>query len=399
MINQLKNAIPILRTIESYGHEAYFVGGCVRDVIRKQTIKDIDIATSALPEEIQVIFSKVIPVGIDHGTVIVRYQGNSYEVTTFRDEGEYSDKRHPDEVTFIRDLKQDLARRDFTMNALAMDKDGNIIDPYGGKEDIEDNMIRTVGNARHRFNEDALRMLRAIRFSSQLGFRIEKKTFQEITALHGELQAVAVERIREECTKFFQGNAIKHGLNWLKQSRLCSVLPIFAHYPHLIEQTPAHVTPFFTFADVIAFYHYLEQEVSIANWIKSWKCSNREKQQVIEIVDALHYYDEHGVDHWLVYSMNEENIHRFVHVHELLFPTYALAEERLFELKRTVPISSKTELCINGHDIHVLFPALKKGSWIKQLLDQIEYNVVLGNLKNDKKRIKEWIACHPPDKN
>src|SRR5699024_675608 len=163
MINQLKNAIPILRTIESYGHEAYFVGGCVRDVIRKQTIKDIDIATSALPEEIQVIFSKVIPVGIDHGTVIVRYQGNSYEVTTFRDEGEYSDKRHPDEVTFIRDLKQDLARRDFTMNALAMDKDGNIIDPYGGKEDIEDNMIRTVGNARHRFNEDALRMLRAIR--------------------------------------------------------------------------------------------------------------------------------------------------------------------------------------------------------------------------------------------
>src|SRR5699024_609682 len=136
----------VIIEIENNGHSAYFVGGCVRDLLLNRPIGDIDIATSALPEQIQAIFPQVIPVGIEHGTVIVRYNHVSYEVTTFRLDGEYSDQRHPDSVQFIDRIDEDLERRDFTINALAMDKKGKIIDLFAGKKDLARRMIRTVGN-------------------------------------------------------------------------------------------------------------------------------------------------------------------------------------------------------------------------------------------------------------
>src|SRR5690625_477632 len=146
-------AAEIIDKLEDNGYDAFFVGGCVRDLLLNKEVKDIDIATAAPPSVVQKLFDKVIPVGIDHGTVIVRHKSVSYEVTTFRQDGTYSDQRHPDEVIFINTIEEDLKRRDFTINALAMNKQGNIIDLFEGQKDIQLKKIRSVGNARERSEE------------------------------------------------------------------------------------------------------------------------------------------------------------------------------------------------------------------------------------------------------
>src|SRR5690625_2354099 len=206
-----QTASEVIDKLEENGHEAFFVGGSVRDFLLNKEVKDIDIATSASPTVVQTLFDKVIPVGIDHGTVIVRHKGVSYEVTTFRQDGTYSDQQHPDEVIFINTIEEDLKRRDFTINALAMNKQGNIIDLFEGQKDIQLKKIRSVGNARERFLEDPLRIIRALRFSSQLGFEIETETLHQMKRLNKEIETVAVERLTNEFTKLFQGEFVQTG--------------------------------------------------------------------------------------------------------------------------------------------------------------------------------------------
>ena len=177
------SALPVLQTLKEAGHEAVFVGGSVRDLVLGKEISDVDIATSATPEEVKSLFSHTVDVGIEHGTVLVLHHHDSYEVTTFRTEGTYQDFRHPDSVTFVRSLEEDLMRRDFTINALAVNDKEEIVDYFGGIEDLEREIIRCVGNPLERFNEDALRMMRAVRFAGQLGFSIESDTFNAIRTL------------------------------------------------------------------------------------------------------------------------------------------------------------------------------------------------------------------------
>ena len=170
-----KNGEKAIEILESRGFEAYFVGGCVRDTLMGLEVSDTDITTSALPEETLEAFEgfRVIPTGIKHGTVTVLIEGEPIEITTFRSDGEYSDHRHPETVTFSRRLEDDLMRRDFTVNAMAYSKRTGLIDLYGGKSDIENKLIRAVGDPLARFDEDALRILRAVRFASQKCFSIE----------------------------------------------------------------------------------------------------------------------------------------------------------------------------------------------------------------------------------
>lgn len=199
-MNIPENAFKILAEIESKGFEAYLVGGCVRDTLMKRPVHDIDITTNALPEEILRIFSgyRVIPTGLRHGTVTVVYSDEQFEVTTFRVDGDYSDSRRPDSVTFTSSVEDDLARRDFTMNAVAMSSDGRLIDPFGGRDDIKNGIIRCVGDPEKRFTEDALRILRAVRFASRFGFETEAETVRAVHKLCGRLDLIAKERIREE---------------------------------------------------------------------------------------------------------------------------------------------------------------------------------------------------------
>ena len=196
----------VLLRLESAGYAAYAVGGCVRDTLRGVTPHDYDITTAARPEAVLALFEGyAIPTGLQHGTVTVRQNGQSFEVTTFRADGPYTDHRRPDSVAFSESLEEDLQRRDFTVNAMAMDVRGQVYDFHGGEADLRAGILRCVGDAEQRFNEDALRILRCLRFASVLGFAIEPKTAAAVENCAPLLRHIAAERIREEMTKLLCG--------------------------------------------------------------------------------------------------------------------------------------------------------------------------------------------------
>lgn len=196
----------VLRHLEAAGYEAYAVGGCVRDLLLGKAPEDYDMTTSARPEQVMALFDGFcIPTGLQHGTVTVRQGEKSFEVTTFRTEGPYVDGRHPSAVYFSHSLEEDLKRRDFTVNAMAMDVEGHITDLFGGQEDLRRGIIRCVGEPQKRFEEDALRILRALRFAATLGFSVEMKTGNAIRESRIGLQKIAAERIRVEMTKLLCG--------------------------------------------------------------------------------------------------------------------------------------------------------------------------------------------------
>lgn len=200
----------IIETLEKNGYEAYIVGGCVRDSLLGKVPSDYDVTTNAKPEEIKKLFDKTIDTGIKHGTVTVLFYENNkpftYEVTTFRVDGEYEDARHPKDVVFVNTLKEDLSRRDFTVNAMAYNDKVGLVDEFGGMNDLNNGLVKAVGNPIERFTEDALRLMRAIRFSAKLGFTIEKETMDAIPKLAKNLINVSKERIQIELIKTITSN-------------------------------------------------------------------------------------------------------------------------------------------------------------------------------------------------
>jgi tRNA nucleotidyltransferase (CCA-adding enzyme) len=232
-----EEVIEVSKTLTEAGFEAYLVGGCVRDILLKREPKDWDIATNATPKEIQGLFDDTVYEN-DFGTVGIKVATSDkrqatrkeknpmshvpcptslVEVTTYRIEGKYSDKRHPDEVKFAKTIEEDLSRRDFTVNALAMDLEGNITDPFGGKKDLKGKVIRTVGKPEDRFAEDALRLMRAVRFAAELDFIIEPETRVAVSKLSGELEMIAKERIRDEFTKMIMARDAARGILLLEE--------------------------------------------------------------------------------------------------------------------------------------------------------------------------------------
>ena len=204
-----ESAAELLDTLHRAGYAAYVVGGCVRDSLLGRTPQDWDLCTSARPEQVLALFGEgqCIPTGLQHGTVTIKYGGQLYETTTFRTEGAYTDGRHPDEVHFVPDVRQDLARRDFTINAMAYNDAEGLIDPFGGQQDLQQGILRAVGDPATRFEEDALRILRLYRFAARFGFAIDPPTGQAARALCAHLDCVSVERIEEELSKLLAAPA------------------------------------------------------------------------------------------------------------------------------------------------------------------------------------------------
>jgi putative nucleotidyltransferase with HDIG domain len=229
------------KVLSAGGFQCWLVGGSVRDMARGHPPGDFDVATDARPEDVMRLFRSVIPTGIKHGTVTVRFRGHSIETTTFRAEEGYSDGRHPDRVEFKGDIQADLSRRDFTMNAMALDCiSGRLLDPWKGMKDIKARLIRAVGDPLVRFDEDGLRPLRAIRFASVMGFSIETATLAAISARRGRIRMVAQERVREELCKAISGQEVLAGLHLLDSTRLLDdILPELACLRGL-EQSPPH---------------------------------------------------------------------------------------------------------------------------------------------------------------
>ncbi|RDW22130.1 CCA tRNA nucleotidyltransferase [Oceanobacillus chungangensis] len=391
-------AKPILEHIEKHHHQAYFVGGCVRDFLLKRPIGDIDITTSATPDQIQKIFPKVIPVGIEHGTVVVRHEHQSYEVTTFRVDGDYIDKRHPDSVTFIDNIDKDLERRDFTINALAMNIKGEILDLFNGRSDLKAKVIRTVGNGESRFSEDALRIIRALRFSSQLGFKIEDSTFDAMIHVKKEIESLAMERITNEFTKLFSGSYVHLGIHYLQKLEIHQYLPVFREHPELMYNLPKSLQPLKSFGEVIALLHILKPEVSILSWMSAWKCSNKIKQEAIQLAGAYAYFKKNGLDPLLAYRLKEEYYDGFIRLLNSL-SLYTIQLQQLINIQEQLPIQKSKDLSINGNDLMALFPNIKGGPWLKQMLIMIEKEVIFGRLQNTEYDIKEWIKWNPPEIN
>ena len=251
----------IIETFYNNGYEAYMVGGCIRDSLLSKKPKDYDIATSAPPSITESLFEKTIPTGIKHGTITVLINNEPFEVTTYRTEGTYKDNRHPEEVSFVKDIKDDLSRRDFTINAFAYNDKKGLKDYFNGIEDLKNKIIRTVGDSNTRFNEDALRMLRAIRFSSQLGFSIEEKTLNAIIRNKSLIKNISLERIRDELSKILLSDNPKKGFLLLKECGILDIIipeltpsidfnqrnkyhheDVFNHSLSVLENTPKDLT-------------------------------------------------------------------------------------------------------------------------------------------------------------
>ena len=233
----------IIDPLQENGFEAYVVGGCVRDRLLGRVPKDWDICTSASPQQVKEIFGdkRVIETGLQHGTVIIVMLDGLYEVTTFRVDGAYSDNRHPDEVKFVKNLEEDLARRDFTINAMAYNDRRGLVDPFGGEKDLADGVIRCVGDAAARFHEDGLRLMRALRFASKYGFRIEDGTAEAVHKCSHLLQNIAVERINTELCRLLCGK---------------SVLQVLLDYPDVITEIIPEMKPCVGFRQNNKYHEY-----------------------------------------------------------------------------------------------------------------------------------------------
>ena len=217
-------AAALLNALHAAGYAAYAVGGCVRDSLLGRTAHDWDLCTSALPQQVMELFgaAQCIPTGLQHGTVTIKYGGQLYETTTFRTEGSYTDGRHPDEVQFVPDVREDLARRDFTINAMAYNEAEGLVDPFGGQKDLQNGLLRAVGEPQQRFTEDALRILRLYRFAARFGFALDAATARAARQLAPHLDCISAERIQEELAKLL---AAPQPGAYLEPAVLAVVLP------------------------------------------------------------------------------------------------------------------------------------------------------------------------------
>ena len=384
-------ALPILKKIQEAGFEAYFVGGCVRDCLLQHPIHDVDIATSATPYEVAHIFKKTFDLGIQHGTIAVLENGETYEITTFRTESGYEDFRRPDKVEFVRSLKEDLKRRDFTMNALAVDYEGNLIDLFDGLLDLEKKVIRAVGNPEERFFEDALRMMRGVRFAGQLGFTLEEETFFAMKKWHHLLENIAIERIRVEFEKLFQGEFAPFGLAVFFQSELYEYTPLLKNEGEAILNFQEALKISSVKDSIIGWtllYDLLSSKKNLNDFVKAWKLPNDTLRQMKALMTYLPLRKQGFLQSLEIYYLGVELSEKL----EDVLPFYGLTPEktRLKEIFAALPIKKRQELAISGEDILAYF---KKpgGKWVGDSIEFIEKQVVLGLVKNEKESLLTLI--------
>lgn len=390
-------AIPVLKQIESHGYEAYFVGGCVRDILLNKTINDIDIASSARPEEIEAIFPVTFDVGKEHGTIVVVIEGEPYEVTTFRTEGNYSDFRRPDEVNFVRNLREDTLRRDFTINAMAIDHQGQLFDYHGGESDLHQQIIRCVGNPLERFQEDALRMMRAIRFASQLGFQIEPQSFDAIITLKENLQHISIERSRIEFSKFLMGTFFSEKSHLLFESGLAYYLPGLnsentKKAMELLSQEFEAISLDLRQEDLmwarLLWHLNITNAEEIRRFLKKWTHSNAFINSVIQMIQLFEYFNQDEISTWLVYRYDYNML---TLVERFYLENNWVQNASVAELYQQLPITSRKEIQVNGKDIMHILNVQKGGPKIGSLLDEIEYLIVHRKLENKYENIEKYI--------
>lgn len=449
MKNEIKTTdIPIpvlgiLQKLKDSGYKAYIVGGCVRDLLLSRPIHDYDITTNATPDQVIEAFkdvknTKIIPTGLQHGTVTLMWNNEGYEITTFRQDGDYSDGRHPDKVSFVDDIVQDLARRDFTINAMAWNPSEGLIDPFNGLEDLEERIIRCVGNPHDRFTEDALRILRAWRFSCQLNFEIDMSTRAAMYELHDTLNNISQERIHDELCKAIMSDPYV----FIYRTMECECLPWIIdewselinckqknpwHYLNVENHTLLAIRQLPDTADIITrlavlfhdigkprckttdengidhFYTHPETGAEMTDEImKRLKFDNNTRTKVVELVryhDVRFVPRSSTVKRWLN-KLGEEQFRRWIDVRraDAKAQVLDLSQDELDKLNEIEKIMEMViaenqvfqlkDLAINGHDLIAMgFP---KDKTIGDTLQFLLQYVISDGCRNTREELMEY---------
>ena len=389
--SEFQEALPILEKIRKAGYEAYFVGGSVRDAILGRPIHDVDIASSSYPEETKAIFERTIDVGIEHGTVLVLENHQEYEITTFRTEDIYVDFRRPSAVNFVRSLEEDLKRRDFTVNAFALSEEGEIIDLFKGLEDLENRILRAVGVATERFNEDALRIMRGFRFQASLGFDLEEATFKAMTDCAPLLEKISVERVFIELDKLLLAPFWRKGLEGVIASQSYQYLPLLQNSQSSLEKL-FQLSMDYTFTSSEQAWAALLltlDENKVSAFFKKWKTSRDFAKKVEQLVEIYRLREKA--------SLNRRDVYRYDR--SLLLSAEELRQAHgltvdfqvIEELYDSLAIHDKHEIVVNGGMLMKEY-GLKPGPGLGQVLSAIEWAIVDGELENDKKAIGNFLS-------
>lgn len=440
-----KGCKELINILHSNGYEAFLCGGAVRDSILGRPIHDYDITTSATPDEMMEVFKdkRIIETGLQHGTITILIDGEGYECTTYRIDGNYSDSRRPDSVTFTRNLKEDLKRRDFTINAMAYNDEAGLIDPFNGMEDIKYHKIRCVGRAEDRFSEDALRILRAIRFASQLGFVLEPDTDWNISKMYKNLENISIERINSEFCKIAASSdfcvqmvlyhevfslfipEIKDMLGF-QQNNPYHIYDVWNHTVHAVQAYECDYEPDLNPRDLITslavFFHdigkphcYQDGEDGIRHFkghgrvsadmtneiMKRLRFDNDTREKVVELVyyhDATFEVGKKYIKRWLN-KIGEEQFRRLLNVRRADIKAQADMNQEtrlqkidnieyiLEEVLQDDECFSLKDLAVNGKDLITI--GYKPGKEIGEVLNNLLDLVISGEYKNEKEKLLE----------
>ncbi|MFC5650778.1 CCA tRNA nucleotidyltransferase [Paenibacillus solisilvae] len=434
-INQaLTKALPVLRMLEQHGHEAVFVGGCVRDTIMGKVLKDVDIATSAAPDQVEAAFPRTIPTGLQHGTVTVIHESEHYEVTTFRTESAYEAHRRPAQVQFVADLEADLMRRDFTINAMAMRADGSIVDPFGGRQDLQRRVLRCVGDANLRFQEDALRMVRAVRFAAEFQMHIAPQTWKALRRYSHLLVHIAMERIGAESDKMIGGSNPSRALAWFAAAGLLAYTktplpPALVRQAEQFRMDPAAdkgklkglaaLTSLeerwaaFCIALGLSMddaYELFDAFRFSTSRIGQLKAAVNVHQQMTAFTSSLQSA-ESPIHDGLLSSEHEQMLHRawilavldngkaaaacWLHAAAALTCS-SLNLDKLAVWLNELAVSSVRELAIGGADLLRLLHK-PSGPWLGKLLNELVRDVAIGVLTNDRDSLLDAAGSRLPE--
>ncbi|MFA9492581.1 CCA tRNA nucleotidyltransferase [Streptococcus sp. E17BB] len=392
--SEFQKALPILEKLQATGYEAYFVGGSVRDAILGRPIHDVDIATSAYPQEVKSVFPRTVDIGIEHGTVLVLDGEAGYEVTTFRTEDVYVDYRRPSGVTFVRSLEEDLLRRDFTVNAFALDSSGQVIDLFEGLADLDNRLLRAVGVPAERFQEDALRIMRGFRFAASLGFTLEPATFEAMAELAPLLAKISVERVFIEFDKLLTAPFWQAGLTSLIASCAYDFLPDMAEKGAELETLRDDFTEDYQFTSSEQVWAALLLALNIRDakpFLKKWKTSNDFQKAVDQLVSAYRERLSAEPSRQLVYRYGKD----FLLLVEDLRQAKGLSSQPALiqQLDEELPIHSKQDMAITGRDLIQDF-GITPGPQLGDILDELERAIVAGEVGNEREEIVKYLVKH-----
>ena len=356
-----EKALEVLKKLSENNYESYLVGGYPRDLILGRKTNDIDICTSATPKEILEIFDDVIVSDMQYGSVIIVYKGCKFDTTTFRKEIKYESNRKPVKIKYIKDIKKDLLRRDFTINTLCIDKDGNLLDILNIRSDLDNKLLKTVGNPRYRIKEDSLRILRCIRFATILDFDIEKKTKYFLTKYSYLLKSLSINRKKEELDKIFLSKNKERGRRLLLELNLTNALDL---------DKLATIT---MCTDLTGIWCQLEVD-------DIYPFTKVEKEQMSKLRELLKY---DKIDNYLLYKYG-------LYLCTVYAEIKGIPRRKINTMYSKLPILTRRDINVTGEEISMILNK-PPGKYIKDILDDIEVNILNSSIGNDKEEITKYI--------